>query len=151
MKLNDACRYGLDNGCTTVGEAVAAVQRDACKLFGPEMEKEEIIELLTEFSKYEYHFPIEDLIFDEGKETVKVSEVYVLETDRDGLVKAYKDKGRALAELFYYYACLITEARENGEAWAMDWVAIESDLGDIINCDCVGDVLWVREVELEDE
>ena len=42
MKLNDACRYGLDNGCTTVGEAVAAVQRDACKLFTSEMEKEEI-------------------------------------------------------------------------------------------------------------
>ena len=151
MKLNDACRYGLDNGCTTVGEAVAAVQRDACKLFDTEMEREEIIELLTEFSKYEYFFPIEDLIFDEEKEKVKVSKIYVLETDKEGLVKAYKDKDRALAELFYQYARLITEARENGEAWAMDWEDIESDLGDIINCDCVGDVLWVREVELEDE
>lgn len=151
MKINDACRYGLDNGCTTVGEAVAVVQRDACKLFDTEMEKEEIIELLTEFSKYEYFFPIEDLIFDEEKEKVKVSKIYVLETDREGLVKAYKDKDRALAELFYQYARLITEARENGEAWAMDWEDIESDLGDIINCDCVGDLLWVREVELEDE
>lgn len=151
MKLNDACRYGLDNGCTTVGEAVAAVQRDACKLFDTETEREEIIELLTEFSKYEYFFPIEDLIFDEEKEKVKVSKIYVLETDKEGLVKAYKDKDRALAELFYQYARLITEARENGEAWAMDWEDIESDLGDIINCDCVGDVLWVREVELEDE
>ena len=151
MKLNDACRYGLDNGCTTVGEAVAAVQRDACKLFDTEMEREEIIELLTEFSKYEYFFPIEDLIFDEEKEKVKVSKIHVLETDKEGLVKAYKDKDRALAELFYQYARLITEARENGEAWAMDWEDIESDLGDIINCDCVGDVLWVREVELEDE
>lgn len=115
------------------------------------MEKEEIIELLTEFSKYEYFFPIEDLIFDEEKEIAKVSKIYVLETDKEGLVKAYKDKDRALAELFYQYARLITEARENGEAWAMDWEDIESDLGDIINCDCVGDVLWVREVELEDE
>jgi hypothetical protein len=151
LKLNDACRYGLDNGCTTVGEAVAAVQRDACKLFDTEMEREEIIELLTEFSKYEYFFPIEDLIFDEEKEIAKVSKIYVLETDKEGLVKAYKDKDRALAELFYQYARLITEARENGEAWAMDWEDIESDLGDIINCDCVGDLLYVREVELEDE
>ena len=151
MKLNDACRYGLDNGCTTVGEAVAAVQRDACNLFTPEMKQEELIELLTEFMEYGYDFPIEDLIFDEEEEKAKVSKIYILETDKEGLVKGYKDKNRALAELFYQYACLTVEARKRGDLWTMDWEDIESDLGDIINCDCAGDLLWVREIELEDE
>ena len=74
------------------------------RLFGEiDIQEDKIITLengmigLPEYQKFA-------LIFDEEKETIKVNEIYVLETDKDGLVKAYKDKGRALAELFYYYA-----------------------------------------------